>query len=286
MTEAKIRITEFSDPYCPWAFSSEPYRLRLRWLFGEQIEWRLHLVVLSDSPQDYLDKDVTPDRLAEGYAAIAASHGMPFDTSQRERMCATEPGCRAVVAAELFAPEIGRRFMRALQRQGFAGGELIDEPETLATAAREARIDPIDLADWMQLPETYERLVDDRAVARDPAPASIALSHKLAEYGDGFRYTCPSYRITRLSNGTTIESPGFQPHESYDVVIANLEPELERRPHPENVEEALRWAGEPLATQEVAFICDISRDEARERLSAAGGVAEQPAGTDSYWSIT
>lgn len=285
MSQAKIRITEFSDPYCPWAYSSEPHRLRLRWIYGDQIEWRLHMVVLSDSPQDYLDKGLTPDKLSQSYERIAAAHGMPFDTGQRERMCATEPGCRAVVAAELFAPEVDRRFMRALQRRGFCQGDLIDEPEVIAEAAREAGIDPVELADWMERPETRERLAADRAIARDPAPAAVALHHKLAEHGDGYRYTCPSYRVTRLADGLTFDSPGFQPHETYDVNIANLEPALERRPHPEDVTEVLRWAGEPLATQEVAFICAISRDEARERLSAAAGVTERPAGTDSYWSL-
>jgi predicted DsbA family dithiol-disulfide isomerase len=284
MSEAKIRITEFSDPYCPWAFSSEPHRLRLRWTYGDQIEWRLHMVVLSDSPQDYLDKGFTPEKLAPSMRQIAEDHGMPIDPSMRERMCATEPACRAVVAAELFAPEIGRALMRALQHRNF-GGELIDEPEVIAAAARDAGLDPDELVEWMERPETRERLASDRAIARDPAPAAVALHHKLAPHGDGYRYTCPSYRVTRLSDGMTLDSPGFQPPETYDVNIANLEPGLERRPPAETVEEALRWAGEPLATQEVAFICGLRREQARERLSEAEGVVEHPVGTDSYWSL-
>lgn len=286
MSDAKIRITEFSDPYCPWAFSSEPHRLRLRWIYGEQIEWRLHMVVLSDSPQDYLDKGYEPENLGESLAAIAADHGMPIDASPRERMCATEPACRAIVAAELFAPQIGRRFMRAIQQLNFGHGALIDEPAVIAEAAREAGLDPAELADWMERPETRERLTADRAIARDPAPAAVALHHKLAEHGDGYRYTCPSYRVTRLSDGLTFDSPGFQPHETYDVNIANLAPGLERRQQPEQVEEALRWAGEPLASQEIAFICGLGRDQARERLSAASRVAEHPVGTDWYWSLS
>lgn len=285
MSEAKIRITEFSDPYCPWAFSSEPHRLRLRWIYGDQIEWRLHMVVLSDSPQDYLDKGFDVEELNASLASIAADHGMPINQSPRERMCATEPACRAIVAAELYAPEIERRLMRALQHRHFSEAALIDEPEVIADAAREAGLDPVELAEWMERPETRERLASDRAIARDPAPAAVALHHKLAPYGDGYRYTCPSYRVTRLSDGMTFDSPGFQPLETYDVNIANLAPELERRPPAETVEEALRWAGEPLATQEVAFICGLRREQAREQLSGAAGVSERPVGTDSYWSL-
>lgn len=286
MSEAKIRITEFSDPYCPWAFSSEPHRLRLRWIYGEQIEWHLHMVVLSDSPQDYLDKGYEPENLGESLAEIAADHGMPIDTSPRERMCATEPACRAIVAAELFAPQVGRRLMRSLQHRNFGHGALIDEPEVIAAAAREAGIDPEELTAWMERPETHERLTADRAIARDPAPAAVALHHKLAPFGDGYRYTCPSYRVTRLSDGLTFDSPGFQPPETYDVNIANLAPELARRALAETAEEALRWAGEPLATQEVAFLRGIRREQARQELSEAAAVSETPVGTDSYWSLS
>jgi hypothetical protein len=29
---ADVRITEFTDAGCPWAFSAEPFRRRLDWL--------------------------------------------------------------------------------------------------------------------------------------------------------------------------------------------------------------------------------------------------------------
>src|SRR5947209_1754951 len=59
---APLRIREFTDPACPFAFSAEPARLRLRWLYGDQIEWELRMVVLSESPDDYLAKGFTPER--------------------------------------------------------------------------------------------------------------------------------------------------------------------------------------------------------------------------------
>ena len=45
----------------------------------------------------------------------------------------------------------------------------------------------------------------------------------------------------------------------------------------------LQWAGEPLATAEVAAVCGIDREEARERL---GRVAtERHIGFDGLWSL-
>jgi hypothetical protein len=45
---ADVVITEYTDPACPWAFSAEPFRRRLNWLYGDQIAWDVKLVGLSD----------------------------------------------------------------------------------------------------------------------------------------------------------------------------------------------------------------------------------------------
>jgi hypothetical protein len=77
--------------------------------------------------------------------------------------------------------------------------------------------------------------------------------------------------------------PGFQPFAVYDVVTANLVPGVDRREAPESVEEVLAWTGTPLATKEVAVVCDIDFAQARERL---GRVAEeQHVGADGFWSL-
>ena len=47
----------------------------------------------------------------------------------------------------------------------------------------------------------------------------------------------------RPRDGRTASVPGFNPVEAYEAAIANLAPELERRPRPERVGEVLEWAG-------------------------------------------
>jgi hypothetical protein len=119
--------------------------------------------------------------------------------------------------------------------------------------------------------------------ARRPMPAARALDHKLANWSGGRRYTCPSYEITRASDGVRIAVPGFQPFAAYDVVLANLVPDLDRREPPESVKEVLRWTGTPLASKEVAVVCDTSVQDAREAL---GRVAEeQHVGFDGFWTL-
>lgn len=277
----QVCITEYTDPGCPWAYSAEPFRRRLDWLYGEQLEWHVCMVGLSVSPDDYLEKGFTPERQAQSFERIAKDHGMPIDTSERPRMAATLPACRAVVAARLHAPERERMLLRRLRVRNFSG-ELLDQSETIAGAAEDAGLDPEQLDGWVAGEDVEEALRDDMARAREPIPAARVLDEKLANWSGGRRYTCPSYEIVRRSDGVRIAVPGFQPFAAYDVVLANLVPGTERREAPSSVREVLDWAGEPLATREVAVVCDIEHEDAREEL---GRIAtEQHVGFDGLWS--
>jgi predicted DsbA family dithiol-disulfide isomerase len=277
-----LTIREFTDPACPFAFSAEPGRLKLRWLYGDQIEWHPRMVVLSESPRDYEAKGFTPERQVEALESIQRSYGMPIDPRRRPRMITTVHACRAVVAARLHAPEHEKALLRRLRIRGMAG-ELIDDPGVIARCAREAGLDPMMVfraaADD---PAVEVALREDMAAARAPSVASLALDHKLAAAGDlGFRYTCPSYEIERTGGGgwPRFDVPGFQPVEVYEAAIANLAPELERQAAPESVEDVLAWAGEPLAAAEVAAICGMSLAEAEAELAQVGQVRS------GWWSV-
>ena len=279
---AAVCITKFTDPACPWAWSAEPFRWRLAWLYGNALDWRLRMVVLSERAQDNVDRGFTPDMLAESSGQIARDHRMPIDTRLKPRVPATLPACRAVVAARVHAPDRAQRLFRALQIRNFAG-DLFDEQETIDGAARDAGIEPEELFEWERDRAVLEELEEDMRLARQPLPAARVLDHKLANWSGGRRYTCPSYELCRRSDEVKIAVPGFQPFAAYDVVTANLVPGENRRPAPSSVEDVLRWADEPLATQEVAVVCEISFEEARADL---GRVAtERHIGADGLWSL-
>ncbi len=279
---AVLEITNFTDPACPFAFSAEPHRIRLRWLFGAQIAWRNRTVGLSERLGDYLEKGFTPEKQAEALARLAREHGMPMDTREQPRMMATVIACRAVIATRLYCPGREDSLLRRLRILRFAG-ELIDEPAVIAQAAREADVDPEALESWMDEPAVEAALREDMADARSPTPAARALDHKLSGPEEERRYTCPSLRFVRPADGRTIDVPGFQPFAAYEVVIANLCPNLERRPAPSSAEEVLAWADEPLATAEVAAIMEVSRDDARNELARVAQL--EPVGTDGWWTL-
>jgi hypothetical protein len=207
---------------------------------------------------------------------------MPMDVSRRPRMAATLPTCRAVIAVRRHLPEQATAMLRAVRVRHFSGS-LLDDPATLAAAADQARIDPTELTAWMDEAETEDALAADLEAARDPSPAALALAHKLAPAEDGgHRYTCPSYEIQR-DDGVRLTVPGFQPIAAYEVAIANLAPDATRRPRPSGVREVLEWADAPLATAEVAAVCELSLDDARAELGAVAD--EQHIGFDGIWHL-
>jgi predicted DsbA family dithiol-disulfide isomerase len=279
---AAVRITEFTDPACPWAFAAEPSRRRLDWLYGDDIEWRPRMVGLHESGEEAEEKGLTPSAQARGLEQIALAQRMPIDTSERPRAAGTLPACAAVVAVRRHAPECERMLLRRLRVRHFSG-ELLDERATRAAAASDTGIGADDLESWIGEPETDRQLREDMAAARAPVAAARVLDDKLANWSGGRRYTCPSYEIERLSDGVRIAVPGFQPFAVYDVILANLVPGVERRDPPESAEEVLRWSKTPLATQEVAVVRDIPFEKAREEL---GHVAEEcHVGFDGFWDL-
>jgi len=90
--------------------------------------------------------------------------------------------------------------------------------------------------------------------------------------------------VADVMRETELDVPGFNPVEVYETAIANLAPDLRRRPRPASVRELLEWAGMPLATAEVALVMGTGRDAARRALEAQA--QEHPAGADAYWTCS
>src|SRR5215218_6128271 len=115
-----LAITHFTDPACPFAFSSEPVRWRLRWQYGDQLRWRLRMIVLTLEEGE-------GEKLAEGAPTLQRRFGMPIDPAPYPRSASSEPACRAVVAARLRAPRSEGRLLRRLRVRTMLGG-LLDDP--------------------------------------------------------------------------------------------------------------------------------------------------------------
>ena len=271
-----LQVTHFTDPACPFAFSAEPTRLRLRWHYGEQLVWRTRMIVLTLEAGE-------AEKLAEGAPGLQRKYGMPIDPAPYPRPASSEPACRAVVAARVNAPELAEPLLRRLRVRTMAGG-LLDDHGLIAAAASDVGLDAARLTAWCETDAVESELQADIAAARAPSAAARALDHKLGGPREQRRYTAPSYEFVRDPGSAPVTVPGFNPVEAYETAIANLAPELTRRPRPQTVEELLAWADEPLATTEVAVVAQLDPIAARAALSRVA--RPLAAGADFYWALT
>jgi predicted DsbA family dithiol-disulfide isomerase len=270
-----VEITHFTDPACPFAFSAEPTRQRLSWHYGEQLLWRTRMIVLTLEPGE-------AEKLASGAPSLQRAYGMPIDPAPRSRPASSEPACRAVVAARLNSPDTEQPLLRRLRVLTMAGG-LLDDQQLIAQAALEAGVDPQELERWCASDQVGDVLAADIEAARSPSPAALTLDHKLSGPAGQRRYSAPTYELTDRDGGLTMTIPGFNHYETYEVAIANLAPELERRPTPDSAREVLEWATEPLATAEVAEIMQLDLTETRAALPP--DAVPIRGGADFYWTL-
>src|SRR5919198_3747096 len=109
------------------------------------------------------------EKLAEGAPNLQRIYGMPIDPAPYPRRVSSGPACRAVVAARINAPGSEEALLRRLRVRAMLGG-LLDDPELIAGAAREAGLEPARLQDWCQTEEVALALGADITAARRPAP--------------------------------------------------------------------------------------------------------------------
>ena len=285
-----VRVTLFNDAGCPWGYSANPALRVLEWRYGAQVEWRLVLIGLTDVAQEYVDRGYTPLRSAEGYAQRFRRFGMPLAPNPRARIVGTGRSCRAIVSVRLQAPGREWAAFRALQFAFFTTTLLLDEDESIATAL--AGVEGIDIEaaiaaiDTPAVEEAYQR---DRAEARSAAGSPTQLQDKHATSDGPVRYTAPS--LVFEHGGRRLEAGGWQTIEAYDVVVANLIPDGERRGVPDDPLELIHAFPGGLTTQEVAQLLTrgndapdrVAAEVAMVRLVAEGRATRTPIGDDAIW---
>jgi 2-hydroxychromene-2-carboxylate isomerase len=286
-----ITATHFTDPACPWAYSFRPAYARLRWRFGDQIDWRLVLIGLSESGDAYERRGYTPDRLVDTQHRFSKRFGMPFSFERKPRMAGTSRACRAIVAARELDPQLGEAALRALQLLQFTTPRLLDDDDDLrAVLATVPGLDSDAIVGRIDDPEIVDLYEADRARARSAEGTPTHVQDRHATSDGPVRYTAPS--VIFEQDGRSLEVGGFQPFEAYDTALANLAPALERRPAPADLEEALSAFPEGLTTAEAASVmrpsdlvdADLEATAAQlAEIESRGAATRDPAGVDAIW---
>jgi protein-disulfide isomerase-like protein with CxxC motif len=282
----------FSDPACPWGYSANPALRTIEWRYGDQLDWRLVLVGLSEDVSRYAEHGFTPLRMASSGLMFRQRYGMPFAARPKPRLSASSRACRAVVAARREWPGSEWRVFRALQLANFNSPLLFDDDEQMRDVL--AGVPGVDAEQIVRLiddPEVLAEYEQDKALTRTAAGSATELQGKAGNSDGAVRYTAPSL-LFETDDGRRLEAGGFQPVEAYDVVIANLVPSLDRQAPPEDPGPLLEYFDSGLTTQEVAAVM-VRGNDRPDRLAAetallglvADGRAERHAlGDDALWS--
>jgi 2-hydroxychromene-2-carboxylate isomerase len=290
---SKITVTHFTDPGCPFAYSASPALAVLHWRYGDQLDWRLVTIGLAEDPQRYIDAGYTPTRSTIGNQQAFRRYGMPLLMQPRARVLATSRACRAIVATRLLFPGREDEVLRALQFGWFTTTLLLDEDADIAAALarvegldRDAVIAAIDDAPTLA---AYE---DDKQQTRSAEGGPTHFQGKARQTDGPVRYSAPSL-VFGGADGRRLEAGGFQTIEAYDVLIANLDPTLERRAPCEEPIEALAHFPSGLVTQEVAAIMAqnnmapdrASAERALIELAGEGAVRREALADDALWRL-
>src|SRR5450755_2241248 len=161
-----ISTTMYSDPACPWAYSESPALRVIEWRYGDQLEWRLVVIGLTEDASQYVARGYTPLRGALSQVAFRR-YGMPFAPEPKARVSATARACRAVVAARLAYPGSEFDVFRAIQVANFTTPLILEDDEQLAGAlAGVPGVDAGQIVAALDSPEVTEAYQRDRADTR------------------------------------------------------------------------------------------------------------------------
>jgi hypothetical protein len=252
------------------------------------------LVGLSENTERYERMGYTPLRGSQSGASFRDRYGMPFAPGVKTRPAASTRACRAVIAARREYPGREWHVFRTLQFANFNTPLLFDDDDQMIEAISVVPgVDAERLVGLIDDPGVLAEYEADKAETRTAAGSATALQGKAGNSDGAVRYTAPSVVFTRVGDGLRLEAGGFQPVEAYDLIVANLDPALERRLPPEDVAELLEFFAYGLSTQEVAALLargNDSPDRAAAEIALLtllhDGRAERHAlGDDALWTV-
>jgi predicted DsbA family dithiol-disulfide isomerase len=257
-----IDATLLIDPACPHGYAASAALTTLRWRYGDQIRWT---ITMAARPAE---TTVPPVLAAQRLALLGDRCGMPVDPTPRERPASSGRSARAFVAARTQQPALAWATLRALQRAWSASTALLDGDEAIAAALWSV--------EGLDVHEVLLALDHDEAVA-----AAVAIERTLPP-------TPTPTIVFRDRDGHRLVAAGPQPVEAYEVLLANLDPDLVRRDPAANAVQPLLALGHSLATAELAAVMETDRATARAALidlAAEGVVRRTPTGDDAFWRI-
>ena len=281
-----IEAIHYTDAGCPWAYNAEPALRALEARYGDQLTFRTVMIGLSETREGYLDRGYSDERSSLSRRSFR-HRGMPVSTEPR-KVTATGPACRLVKAAERQDVSFGEALVRQLRFGWFTTGLECDSDQALLAIAQTVQgLDAERALGERALGEVEQAYQAGRAEARAPQRFAVTLNRTAASDGPD-RYTAPSLVLRR--DGRELVAPGYQPFEVYDVLVANLDPEVERLAPPDPLDLLHAYPGGLTTAEVTRVLAETTSDpdpagaeDALIRLAVAGSAVRRPLGHDALW---
>jgi len=263
-----VEVVEYTDPWCSWAWGTEPKLRRLRWQYGNRLAWR---TVVGDLVTDRridrpdFDAERAAPKQAIYWSKVHEHTGQPWPVTLKWSPLLSEHACRAVKAAEQQNDVIAAALLRAIRESCFvfsAPADLVDRVFALAETVPGMDLDRLQTdftsdvvakaftadRDETRQPNEYVRTLQETHEGKGNAKPD----------GDGWRYVFPTLLFRGPGGEQTV--PGWQPWEAYVAAMEAAVPgsTADPRSGPTPEEAFARW---PLLTgKELSFLCG---DDAR-----------------------
>ena len=267
---ARVRVTEFTDPYCTWCWGAEPVRRRLEEVYRDQIEFEYVMGGLAERFEQFTDPAGADDgdvEVGPHWQAASQQHGMPVDASlwRLDPPESTYPACVAYQAATFQGDAAARAFLRRMREAGAAEGANLERESVLVELAAEVGLDVDRFREDYDGEAAWDAFRADQRRARQHGATSF-----------------PTFLVTIDGDRELLR--GYRPFPTFEKLFTEADVALtlhDPRPVPALVEHYGR-----VATQEVAEIHGRSREAARSTLASLadeGRVRRVEAGNGYFW---
>ena len=266
----RIVVTHYTDPWSVWCWAIEPQLLRLQERHGDALEYRVRLGAIHESP---VGPDFPRADISRMFHAARRASSMPLDPDVvlKPWEGTTHRAGIAAKAVGLSEPGLSLRYLRRLREGALVDGRNIESLDVQEGLLREVGGDVAAFREALESDEATREFYADQAEGRLRGVS-------------GF----PTVTF-RNEQGLEVGVGGFQPTEAYEGALARVSGGARwvERPPPA-VPDLLRRRG-PLATVEVAEVCDWLEDRATAHLldlERAGQVRRVERCGGFFWAAT
>jgi len=284
-----VEVVEYTDPWCSWAWGTEPKLRRLRWRYGDRLEWR---TVMGDLVGDQLN--VRPDFDAERAAPKMAIYwqkvyehtGMPWPVHLRRAPRRSAIAGQAVKAAQQQSVAAAAALLRAVRESCFVYWEPADALPSVVDLARQIPgLDADRLQTDFDSDEVVKAFAADREEVRRPNDYVLHLQEthegkgNAKPDGDGWRYVFPTILFRGSGGEHTV--PGWQPWAAYVAAMESAAPgsTSDARTDPTPDEALATW---PLLTdRELSFLCGDDAQPPADAVAVDWGAGTAHARSDA-----